>query len=193
MPGLIPLSNVEIDDLGMNRSLSLTRDRVIALLGQNPHLRWTPQIIYEELRRLGPPVTAMLSTILQRLAAAGDVVQRVGPGAYQLVDPTSGSTTPEPAQDSVLFTLPFSSNGAEAGVEDWLTDDALERVAEEAVGRFLARHPETADRRTLVAEAKRRVAGWTERHHQQPYDEGHVRRLMKTALDDYRRGLGKRG
>jgi hypothetical protein len=69
-------------------------------------------------------------------------------------------------------------------VPDWLTPELLQRMADQAQARFLANHPGEANPSLLIEEAKRRVTGWAERHHQDPYDEAHVLRLMKTAIND---------
>jgi hypothetical protein len=111
-------------------------------------------------------------------------------GAYQLVTPITGSEPIDAAGEyggRVLQLVP-KSPPASSG-DKWLTADIRHRVAEEAATRFLAQHPDGIPRERLVAEAVRRVSGWIERHGREPDDEGHVRRLMKTALIDYHRRI----
>jgi predicted Rdx family selenoprotein len=102
-------------------------------------------------------------------------VKRVRPGAYQAV------------LDSA-----HAANGHVS--ERWLTPELLQQLAEDTGSRFVANHPGAADHDDLVADAKRRVEVWIERHDGgEPDNEAHLRRLMKTALDDYYRRLRRNG
>ena len=145
---------------------------------------WTPQAVHDELRRIGRTTArTSIQTFLQR--SVGKEVRRKGSGVYQLEQPTAEVGSGNEVTASV--SGPRSSD-APAAADSWLTEEVLQRVAAEAQNRFLATHPGEADPDELVQEAKRRVAVWIARHHQEPYDEAHLRRLMKTAIDDrYRR------
>jgi hypothetical protein len=154
---------------------------------ENPPQHWTPQLVHDELRRIGWPATrSAVQTALQRLAENGNDVRRVRPGTYEAADRTpiskgsaNGSGDSQRAFESAMDRPPANAN------EEWLTAEILQRVADEAAACFLTAHPGESDPGTLVGEATRRVNGWIERHNQEPYDEGHVRRLMKTALSDH--------
>jgi hypothetical protein len=127
------------------------------------------------------------------MAAGGEPVRRVGPGAYQLVLETADGAG-DSVQENSDELVPERAEGANGHVQEvWLTSEILQRVAEEARARFLARHPGEADPDVLIREAKRRVAGWIERHGHEPYDEAHLRRLMKTALHDHYRHTQRNG
>jgi hypothetical protein len=168
------------------REASTTRDAVLALLRSDPGRGWTPQFVYDELRRAGRATGRnAVQTYLQR--AVGGDVRRVGSGVYALADTE--------LSDSSSSTAHSSRNGSVARLETrshedrnaWMTPETLNRIAEEAQACFLANHPGEADPEVLVEEAKRRIGVWIERNRQDPYDEAHVLRLAKTALDDWHR------
>jgi hypothetical protein len=175
-------------------STKTTRDRVLDVMRQHADLGWTPQLVYDELRRLGESDTrTSVQTALQRLHSSPDrLVQRIAPGTYRLAEPGRDAGENLEGQRTPALRLVLADDG-DVSLEDWLTDEVLDRVANEAVSCFLDQHPGEGDSVLLAAEAKRRVNGWTERHQQEPYDEAHVRRLMKTALSDlHRRAHGRR-
>ena len=197
-----------------------TRNRVLQVMAQDPYRHWTPQLVHDELRRVGHPRTrSNVQTTLQRLAASREKVERVSAGTYELIEkPVEESGEPavhrrhydpdvrheaalkaartkrEKAEAEKLKAETSVANGPSLVLVTndtqapprWLAPEILDRVATEAVARFIAQHPDAADPDALVEEAKRRVVGWTQRQQQEPYDEAHVRRLIKTALNDYR-------
>lgn len=158
------------------------------MVGVDAQRVWTPQAVHDEFRRLGRPTSRdSVQTFLQR--AVGTDVRRIGKGVYRLTI-EQPSITMVNGHGSAELASPEtpSENGTE---EPWLTPEILQRSAEEAQASFLANHPGQADPARLIEEAKRRMAGWIERH--QPYDEAHVKRLMKTARDDLHRKARRNG
>jgi hypothetical protein len=178
-----------------NTPTETAREAVLTLLREDPNHPWTPQLAYDELRRRGRSFSrTAVQTALQRMAADGRLVHRVRPGAYQPV-----SESARAVKDQVVHEKAATGAGEPAVAANghvpagWLTSEVVQRVAEEARTRFEAQHPGTADRDVLVAEAKRRVEVWIERHSRVPDDEAHLRRLMKTALHDHYRHLQRNG
>jgi len=170
------------------------REAVLELLRELPDRRLTPQIAYDELRRRGRPFTrTAVQTALQRMAADGRLVRRVGAGAYQPVPDSAPTVTHHGVHEKpVGIDAPAAAANGRISA-GWLTSQILQRVAEEAETRFQVQHPGTAESDALVAEAKRRVAVWIERHGRAPDDEAHLRRLMKTALHDHYRHIQRNG
>lgn len=174
------------DDLHRRHDRAGTaREAVRALLHEDPKHAWTPQLAYDELRRRGRPFTrTAIQTALQRMSHDG-LVLRVRAGTYQAHADPAGVHAPGDKETPWETTPVQAPNGHLH--ERWLTTDVLEELAEEAQVRFTQKHPGVADSEFLVAEAKRRVAVWTEGHGRDPDDPAHVRRLMKTGLHDHYR------
>jgi len=169
------------------------KERILRLMASDPGRRWTPQLLYHELRRRGNQdiTRASVNSTLQRAAASGGLLEKVGTGTYRFVGSTAFAARSTNSAGRVLALV--RRDETRPADDQWLTEELLDRVALEAATCHLAAHPGDAEPERLVAEAKRRLHVWIDRHHQQPYDEGHVRRLMKTALsDDYRTRSGTR-
>ena len=153
-----------------------TVDKLLDVMRRNPHMTRTPQEVYDELRSAGDSTSRTnVQTTMQRLANSGQLIERVAQGKYRLLEPRLA----EIGETRQNIAAPTSDER-----RVWVTDEVLDRVAADAAERFLRQHPGVAEKSFLVAEGKRRISVWTERHGREPDDEGHVRRLMKTALND---------
>ena len=157
-----------------------TVDKVLGVMRKHPHMTWTPQYVYDQLRRDGDATSrTSVQTTLQRLATTSRLVQRVAQGKYQLLEPQE-RVVEKVGEELTRVVVPANDQPLW-----WVTDEVLDRVAADAADRFLVQHPGEGERSFLIDEAKRRVSVWAERHSREPDDEGHVRRLMKSALNDF--------
>lgn len=145
-----------------------TRDAILLAMARRPHHRWTVQGVTEDLLRNGRPVERSNVQVTLRRLADDNKVTKDGRGAYYI------------APDAVPALTGTSRHR-------WAP------VAEEAVDRFLAAHPDEADRGVLIEVALQAIETYKRNHdgHEPLEGEPAIRRLMKSRLYDFHRKIAK--